>query len=131
MTAPGGLNKRWSYFLDKAMAVVVAATHEFNMEKDDVDVTPPALLAELRREPVPPPGAGGILGYSQWQARDDSGSDATNPSVHDQIHAVGAPIGYSVPDWRLGAVAKYLYQYYAEDRFKGQEFTLTVGYPFF
>jgi hypothetical protein len=67
----------------------------------------------------------------QWQTTDDSGSDAINPSVHDQIHGIGAQIGYTVPQWRLFAAAKYLYQYYAEDRFKGQEFTLTVGYQFF
>jgi Putative MetA-pathway of phenol degradation len=73
----------------------------------------------------------GILGYSQWQVTDDSGSAATKQSVHDQLHAVGVQVGYEVPKWRLGTAAKYLYQYYAEDRFKGHEFTLTVGYQFF
>ena len=44
---------------------------------------------------------------------------------------VGVQVGYAIPKWRLGTVAKYLYQYYAEDRFKGHEFTLTIGYQFF
>ena len=53
-----------------------------------------------------------------------------NRRVHGEAplgKAVGAQLGYTVPQWRLSAVAKYLYQYYAEDRFRGQE----VGYQFF
>jgi len=124
------------YFLDKATAVVVAATYEFNMEKEDVDITPGQRFSlNYGVSQFLLLGQGlielGLLGYSQWQTTDDSGSDATNPSVHDQIHAVGAQLGCTVPHWRLSAVAKYLYQYYAEDRFRGQEFTLTVGYQFF
>jgi hypothetical protein len=50
---------------------------------------------------------------------------------HDQLHAVGAQLGYAVPQGWLPAAVEYLYQYYAEDRFRGQELTLTVGYQFF
>ncbi len=124
------------YFLQKATAIVVAATYEFNMEKEDVDITPGQRFSlNYGVSQFLPLGPGlielGLLGYSQWQVTDDSGSAATNPSVHDQVHGVGAQIGYLVPAWRLSAAAKYLYQYYAEDRFKGQEFTLMVGYQFF
>jgi hypothetical protein len=124
------------YFLQKATAIVVAATYEFNSEKEDVDITPGQRFSlNYGVSQFLPLGPGlielGILGYSQWQTTDDSGSAATNPSVHDQIHGIGAQVGYAVPQWRLSAAAKYLYQYYAEDRFRGQEFTLSIGYQFF
>jgi hypothetical protein len=115
------------YFLQKATAIVVAATYEINQEKEDVDITPGQRFSlNYGVSQYLPLGPGllelGILGYSQWQVTDDSGSDATNKDVHDQLHAVGAQIGYAVPAWN---------QYYAEDRFRGQEFSFTLGYQFF
>jgi hypothetical protein len=124
------------YFLEKATAIVVAATYEINHEKEDVDITPGQRLSlNYGVSQFLPMGPGllelGLLGYSQWQVTDDSGSDATNKGVHDQLHAVGAQIGYAVPTWKLAVAAKYLYQYYAEDRFRGQEFSFSLGYQFF
>jgi hypothetical protein len=125
------------YFLQKATAVVVAATHEINQEKEGVDITPGQRFSlNYGVSQFLPAGPGllelGVLGYSQWQVTDDSGSGVTGDrSVHDQLHAVGAQLGYAVPSWRLAVVGKYVYQYYAEDRFRGHEFTLTVGYQFF
>jgi hypothetical protein len=71
-----------------------------------------------------------VLGYSQWQVTEDDGAGARNPDVHDQVHAIGGQLGYTVPKWRLGITAKYPYEYYAEDRCRGQVVTLSIGYQF-
>jgi hypothetical protein len=61
---------------------------------------------------------------------DDDGADARNPNVHDQVHAIGAHLGYAIPRRRLGIAMKYLYEYYAEDRFRGHALTWSFGYKF-
>ena len=87
----------WYPWAHKATAVVAALTYEIHGNKEDFDLTPgqnltlnwglsqflplqkdQKLLLEI-----------GPAGYSSWQITDDSGSDARNPNVHDQVHAVG------------------------------------------
>jgi hypothetical protein len=61
---------------------------------------------------------------------DDDGADARNQDVHDQVHGIGAQLGYAIPRWRLGLVVKYLHEYYAADRFRSQTLTWSFGYQF-
>jgi hypothetical protein len=50
----------------------------------------------------------------------DSGADVSRFNrKQDQVHGIGAQIGYAIPTWRLAVTAKYLYEYYAEARFRG------------
>jgi hypothetical protein len=73
----------------------------------------------------------GVLGYSQWRETQDSGADVSRFNRNeDQVHAIGAQIGYAIPTWRLAVTAKYLYEYYAEARFRGQVETLSIAYQF-
>jgi hypothetical protein len=46
------------------------------------------------------------------------------------VHGIGAQIGYAIPTWRLAVIAKYLYEYYAEARCRGQAATLSIAYQF-
>jgi hypothetical protein len=91
------------YFLERATAVVVAGTHEVNTEQQDTDITPgQRFTLNYGVSQYLPAGPGlvelGILGYSQWQVTHDSGSQVRpfNQNL-DQVHAVGAQLGYAVP----------------------------------
>jgi hypothetical protein len=124
------------YFLDRATAIVVAGTYEINTKQEDTDITPgQRFTLNYGVSQYLPAGPGlvelGILGYSQWQVTHDDGS-AVRPFHQnlDQVHAIGAQLGYAVPQWRLAVTAKYLYEYYAESRFRGQVVTLSAGYQF-
>ena len=123
------------YFLKRATALVLAMTYEIHQNKEDVDIRPGSNFAlNYGVSQYLPAGPGlvevGVLGYNQWQVTDDKGSDARNGDVHDQIHGVGAQLGYAIPQWRLGMALKYLYEYYAEDRFRGHTLTGSIGYQF-
>jgi hypothetical protein len=123
------------YFLKRATALIMALTYEINMNKEDVDIRPGSILSlNYGASQFLPAGPGlvelGVLGYSQWQVTDDEGADARNLDVHDQVHAIGGQLGYTMPKWRLGITMKYLYEYYAEDRFRGQDLTWSIGYQF-
>jgi hypothetical protein len=123
------------YLLKRATALVMALTYEIHMNKEDVDILPGSDLSfNYGVSQFLPAGPGllelGVLGYSQWQVTDDDGADARNPDVHDQVHTIGGQLGYALPKWHLGITMKYLYEYYAEDRFRGQALTWSIGYQF-
>jgi hypothetical protein len=122
-------------FLKRATALVMALTYEIHVNKEDVDIQPGSDLSfNYGVSQFLPAGRGlveiGVLDYSQWQVTDDDGADARNPGVHDRVHAIGGQLGYAMPKWRLGITMKYLYEYYAEDRFRGQALTWSIGYQF-
>jgi hypothetical protein len=123
------------YFLKRATALVLATTYEIHTNKEDVDIQPGSNLSfNYGVSQFLPAGPGllevGVLGYNQWQVTDDEGGDARNPGVHDQVHAVGAQLGYTMPTLRLSFNTKYLYEYVAEDRFRGHALTASVAYQF-
>ena len=124
------------YLLERATAIVVAGTYEIHTEQEDTDITPgQRFTLNYGVSQFLPAGPGlvelGILGYSQWQVTHDDGSQVRpfNQDL-DQVHAIGAQVGYAIPKWRLAVTAKYLYEYYAESRFRGKVATLSVGYQF-
>ena len=124
------------YFLQRATALVLAGTYEINSKQEDVDVTPgQRFTLNYGVSQFLPAGPGlvelGVLGYSQWQVTHDSGSDVSSFNRNlDQVQGIGGQVGYTVPKWRLGVTAKYVYEYYAEARFRGQVATLSIGYQF-
>ncbi len=124
------------YLLQRATAVVLAGTYEINGEQEGVDITPgQRFTLNYGVSQFLPAGPGlvelGLLGYSQWQVTHDSGADVSRFNRNlDQVHGIGAQIGYAIPQWRLAVTAKYLYEYYAEARFRGQVATLSIGYQF-
>jgi hypothetical protein len=70
----------------------------------------------------------GLAGYSQWQFTDSSGPGVTNPGYHDQVHGIGLQAG--VTNTRLGLLFefRYMYEYYAANRFRGSSYSLNLGY---
>ena len=92
----------WYPWEHQGTAVMLTGTYELHTEKDGVDITPgdrfsldwgvsqflplnktESLLVEL-----------GVVGYSQWQVDEDSGSDVIQVlNVKDEIHGIGGQIG--------------------------------------
>jgi len=68
----------------------------------------------------------GISGYCQWQVSDDSGADATTPSVHDQIYAAGPEISVFIPRFKMFLSLRSLFEFEAEDRPEGNMTVLTL-----
>lgn len=128
----------WYPWADKRMAVATALTYEINQNKKDFDLTPgqhltlnwgisqylpltddEKLLLEV-----------GPAGYSSWQITDDSGREAQNPSVHDQVHGAGGQLGLTYVPWSSSLNLLYYYEFYSEDRFQGQSLGLNFAMKF-
>ena len=128
----------WYPFVNRATAVGVGLTHEINTKKRDFDLTPGQnltlnwgasqylplttdqhLLMEI-----------GPAGYDTWQVTDDTGSDATSPGVHDQVHAVGAQLGLTYVPWNLAMNFHWFYEYAATNRFQGEALGLSLAKKF-
>ena len=128
----------WYPWEHKGTAVTAALTYEIHSEKDDFDLTPgqnltlnwgisqylpltkdQKLLLEV-----------GVAGYSSWQITDDTGSDARNGDVHDQVHAVGGQLGLAYVPWNGALNVKYFYEFAAQDRFQGEALTVSLAIKF-
>jgi hypothetical protein len=127
----------WYPWANKATAVIAVLTYEIHHKKEDFDLTPGQNLTlnwgisqflPLTKDhkfllEVGP------AGYSSWQITDDTGSDATN-DVHDEAHAVGGQLGLAYVPWHVGLNFHYFYEFYTEDRFKGQSFGISLSKKF-
>ncbi len=128
----------WFPWADKRMAVSTVLTYGIPRKKQDFDLTlgqhlaldwgisqylpskkDETLLLEV-----------GAAGYDSWQITDDSGSDAKNPRVHDQVDAVGGQLGVSYVPWMLSVNALYFYEFASTDRFQGSSFSLNISKKF-
>lgn len=128
----------WYPWADKRMAVATALTYEIHGEKEDFDLTPGrnltfnwgisqylpltkdhSLLLEV-----------GPAGYDSWQVSDDSGSAATNPDVHDEVHAVGGQLSLVYLPWQTLLTFHGFYEYAADDRFQGESYGLSLSKKF-
>jgi len=120
----------------KSLSLVGAATYELNHEKSDAHLTPGShFTMNYGLSKLIPCGKGlfdlAALGYSQWQVTDDSGPGVNyDASVHDRVHALGVQILYSHPSRHSMAAFKYLKEYGAIDRPRGDVFVLTLMYRF-
>jgi hypothetical protein len=128
----------WYPCAHKATAVLAALTYEIHGDKQDFDLTPGQNLTlnwgisqflPLRKDQHLLLEVG-LTGYSSWQITDDSGSDARNPSVHDQVHAVGGQLGLTYVPWAASLNAHYFGEFAAQDRFQGQVFGVSVAKKF-
>jgi len=125
----------WYPWEDRRMSVATALTYEIHGEKDDFDLTPGQNLTlnwgisqylPLRKDQKLLLEMG-PAGYSSWQVSDDSGSDAANPEVRDEVHAAGVQLGVTHVPWNATFNFRYLYELSAQDRFQGQSFGLNVA----
>jgi hypothetical protein len=128
----------WYPWANKATAVLTALTYEIHGVKEDFDLTPGQNLTwnwgisqflPLRKDQTLLLEAG-VTGYSSWQITDDSGSDALNPSVHDEVHAVGGQLGLTYAPWVASLNVHYFGEFAAQDRFQGQSFGLSLAKQF-
>jgi len=123
-----------AYYFDEEQgtALTLAGTYEIHHKKRDVDIRPGShLTLEYGLSQYIPItetwlAEVGLTGYSQWQVTDDSGSDAINKDVHDQVHGAGFQVGLAHLGFDAALVFRFLHEYGAEDRFEGDLFTLTL-----
>jgi hypothetical protein len=128
----------WYPWAHKATAVLAALTYEIHSDKEDFDLTPGQNLTlnwglsqflPLRKDQTLLLEVG-PTGYSSWQLTDDSGSDARNPDVHDEVHAVGGQLGLTYVPWFASLNVHYFGEFAAQDRFQGQVFGVSVAKKF-
>ena len=128
----------WYPWANKATAVLAALTYEIHGDKEDFDLTPGQNLTwnwgisqflPLRKDQQLLLEAG-VTGYSSWQITDDSGSDARNPGVHDEVHAVGGQLGLTYVPWFASLNMHYFGEFAAQDRFQGQVFGFSMAKKF-
>jgi hypothetical protein len=68
----------------------------------------------------------GLAGYSQWQITDST--NVTNPSYHDQVHAIGAQVGLISIPWNMQLNFRYMHEFYSANRFQGDSYSLNLAY---
>jgi len=125
----------WYPWEHRGTAVTAAVTYELNSDKDGFDFTPGSRLSlnwgVSQYLPLTKDQSVlveiGPAGYSHWQVSDDTGSDAANPNVHDQTHAVGAQLGLIVVPWNAALNFHYFHEFASDDRFQGDVFGLNLG----
>jgi hypothetical protein len=128
----------WYPMTNQATAVMATLTYETCGKEEDFNITPgdalslnwgisqylPLVKDETLLLEVGP------AGYDTWQISNDTGSAARNPSVHDQVHAVGGQIGLTYVPWMAVLNFHYFYEFSSEDRFQGQSFSLSITKKF-
>jgi hypothetical protein len=128
----------WYPWANKGTAVLATLTYEIHGNKQDFDLTPGQNLTlnwgisqflPLRQDQKLLLEVG-VAGYSSWQITDDSGSDARNPNVHDQVHAVGGQLGLTYVPWFASLNGHYFGEFAAQDRFQGQVFGVSAAKKF-
>jgi hypothetical protein len=127
----------WYPDAKRGTAFVAAVTYEYNQDVEGADLTPGQRInANLGIDQLVPLGGSGFvleLGagiYGQWQISDDTGSDAVNSDVHDQVFGAGPQLGLIYVLWGAAATAKWQHEFEAENRFKGDNFTLNFAVAF-
>jgi hypothetical protein len=128
----------WYPWAHKGTAVVAALTYEFHGDKEDFDLTPGQTLSfnwgisqflPLTRDQKLLLEVG-LAGYDSWQTTNDSGSDARNPGVRDQVHAVGGQLGLTYIPWVAALNVRYSGEFAAQDRFQGHAIGISVAKKF-
>jgi hypothetical protein len=128
----------WYPWADQRTAVTAALTYEINSSKEGIDMTPgqhltlnwgisqylpltkdQKLLVEI-----------GPAGYDDWQVTDDTGSAATNPTVHQQVHAAGGQVGLVYVPWSAALEFHAFDEFSATARLQGAAYGITAYIKF-
>lgn len=126
----------WYPWEHRGTAVTAAVTYELNGDKKGYDFTPGSRVSLNWgiSQYLPITADKSVLvevgpaGYSQWQVSDDHGSDAANPDVHDQTHAVGGQLGLTVVPWNAALNFHYFHEFASDDRFQGDVLGLNLAW---
>ena len=68
----------------------------------------------------------GLTGYDQWKLTEDTGNDARNGDVLDEVHAVGRQLGLTYTPWNLAVTLRYDHEYASVARFQGQVLVFSI-----
>jgi hypothetical protein len=128
----------WYPWEHQGTAVTLATTYELASDKEDKNVRPGSrftlnygvsqflplnkdqnVLAEV-----------GLAGYNQWQVSDDSGSDVTDPDVHDRVFGYGLQLGLALVKYNAAIALRWMHEYGARDHFQGDSFGLNFAIKF-
>ncbi len=119
---------------DRRLAVENALTWEIHQKKRNFDLTPGQDLTwnwglsqflPLKKESLLLEV--GPAGYSSFQVTDDRGTAASNPGVHDKVHAVGLQVGVLAVKKNISLNFHWFHEFSAADRFKGSSIGLNLS----
>lgn len=128
----------WYPWENQGTAITLATTYEISSDKEDKDIRPgdrftlnygvsqflplnkeQTLLAEI-----------GLSGYNQWQVSDDSGSDVSEPDVHDRVFGYGVNLGMAFVKYDANFSLRWMHEYSARDHFEGDYYGLNFAIKF-
>ena len=72
----------------------------------------------------------GLSGYSMFQVTRDHGGIIYGNAPNSYVHAIGGQSTYWISKGKFGVAGKYLFEYAARDRTKGQLATINLYYVF-
>ncbi|MBX7208884.1 MAG: transporter [Verrucomicrobiaceae bacterium] len=129
----------WYPWKSKGTAITVATTYEVHGNKEGADIRPGSnLTVNWGVSQYVPLNKNmtwladiGVGGYDIWQVSDDRGSDVTyDANVHDEVHAFGVQLGLAQVKWNAALTMRWMHEYAARDRFKGDMFVLNIAKKF-
>ncbi len=123
----------WYPWTNRATAVTLALTYEYNSPQQGTDISygqnlwlnwgisqylpltkDDKLLLEV-----------GPAGYYEWQISSDTGG-TSNPSSRTSVSAIGGQIGLTYVPWNLILNFRGMYEYAAEERVQGSSFSINL-----
>ena len=134
--AQGGI--AWYPMTNKATAVTLVGTYEYNSETRDTDIRPGQMMTlnwgisqylpldktqKLLLEVGP-------AGYDSWQITGTTGSAAANLGGLSRVHGVGGQLGLTYVPWNAFLTFHGFYEYAAVSRFQGASIGLNLGIKF-
>ncbi|MEI8344610.1 MAG: transporter [Candidatus Omnitrophota bacterium] len=72
----------------------------------------------------------GVSGYHHWQITDDTGTDAKNPGVHNQVNGLAGQVSVWLVPNKFYVSCRYAWEYAATDRFASNIVTGSAIYLF-
>jgi len=127
-----------AYYLDeqRGTALSIAGTYEIHHNKEDVDIRPGSHFSlntgVSQYLPVTEKVLGELsaFGFGQWQVTEDSGTDAINKDVKDQVYGLGLQGSLTYLPWGANLSLHWMHEFEAEDRFEGDFFFLSGAIKF-
>ncbi len=128
----------WYPMTNKATAVTIVGTYEYNSDKRDIDLQPGQMLTLNWgiSQYLPLSKSHNLLleagpaGYNSWQITDTTGSDARNGGARSRVHGVGGQLGITYVPWSAFLTFHGFYEYAARSRFQGASLGLNFGIKF-
>lgn len=117
---------------ERQTAFVANLGYEINQKQRSTDVTPGQNIALEYgvSHYFTPRFEVGLSGYSMFQVTRDHGGKIYGNAPNSYVHAIGSQLSYWIAKNRFCVAGKYLHEYAARDRTKGQLATINFYYIF-